>query len=183
MTLVISETLKHHAGEGVKVALSPLVTDFPIILLTFFVLNSLSDMLPLLGGISILGGFFILYLAYESLRFSGAELAQSSGPPRSLAKGVIANLLNPNPYLFWLSIGGPLMMKSAQEGLLKPGLYLISFYCCLVGSKIAVALAVGKSKGFLKSGVYIYAIRGLGFVLVGFAILFLKNGLKNLGWI
>ena len=37
MTLVISQTLQHNAREGALVAASPLVTDAPIILISFFV--------------------------------------------------------------------------------------------------------------------------------------------------
>ncbi|MDY6953588.1 MAG: LysE family translocator, partial [Thermodesulfobacteriota bacterium] len=34
LALVISQTLRHNAVEGLKVALAPLVTDLPIILIT-----------------------------------------------------------------------------------------------------------------------------------------------------
>ncbi|HRY44622.1 MAG TPA: hypothetical protein P5164_11830, partial [Thermoanaerobaculia bacterium] len=31
--------------------------------------------------------------------------------PQSLRKGVIVNLLSPNPYLFWMTVGAPAMRR------------------------------------------------------------------------
>lgn len=178
LTLVISETLKYNAAEGIKVALSPLLTDIPIILFIVLVLSRLSKVLPLLGAISICGGIFIAYLGWESLRFKGAEAALDSPPPRSIRKGVAANFLNPSPYLFWLSIGAPMLLKADALG----GIVFVSvFYLLLVGSKVLIALAVGKSRSFLKSGFYVLAVRVLGIALFGFAVVFLRNGLRDLG--
>lgn len=181
LTLVISETLKYNAAEGIKVAVSPLLTDLPIILLIILVLSRISDILPLLGVISLCGGLFIAYLGYESIRFTGAEVELHAVPPHSLRKGVAANFLNPSPYLFWLSIGAPMLLKALENDPAGGIMFLVIFYLLLVGSKIVIALAVGKSRSFLKSGYYVLTVRGLGIVLFGFAVYFFRNGLRDLG--
>jgi len=181
LTLVISETLKYNAAEGIKVALSPLFTDIPIILFIILVLSRLTEVLPLLGAISLGGGLFIAYLGYESIRFKGAEVELSSVPPHSLRKGVAANFLNPAPYLFWLSVGAPMLLKAMGDHPAGAIVFVSVFYLLLVGSKVLIALAVGKSRSFLKSDYYVLAIRGLGIVLFGFALLFFRNGLRDLG--
>jgi threonine/homoserine/homoserine lactone efflux protein len=181
LTLVISETLKHNAGAGVKIAISPLLTDAPIIFMVMFVLSRFQDIMPVIGMMSLCGAAFIAYLGYESFTFKGAELASENLPARSLQKGVIANFLNPSPYLFWFSIGGPLMAEALKRGMMPAALFLVPFYLLLVGSKVAVALAAGRSGAFLKSSHYVYAIRGLGLILFGYAALFLKDGLTRLG--
>ena len=48
LTLVISETLKHGKKEGIKVAIAPLLTDLPIVLVTIFILSRLKETLPVL---------------------------------------------------------------------------------------------------------------------------------------
>jgi hypothetical protein len=48
-------------------------------------------------------------------------------------------------------------------------------YLFLVGSKIALAIIVGKSKVFLKSNVYIYTIKVLGGILIIFSLIFLHR--------
>lgn len=181
LTLVVSETLKYNAAEGIKVAVSPLLTDLPIILFIILVLSRVSDILPLLGTISLCGGLFIAYLGYESIRFTGAEVELHSVPPQSLRKGVAANFLNPSPYLFWLSIGAPLLLKAKENDPAGGILFLVIFYLLLVGSKMLIALVVGKSRSFLKSGYYVLTVRGLGIVLFGFAVFFFRNGLRDLG--
>ena len=42
LTLVVSETLCHDIEAGIKVALAPLITDTPIVLVTVYVLNRLA---------------------------------------------------------------------------------------------------------------------------------------------
>jgi len=53
LALVISETILHDIRAGIKVALAPLVTDLPIIVLTIFILSRLSGFHGILGVISL----------------------------------------------------------------------------------------------------------------------------------
>ncbi len=62
LTLVISETLLHDIRAGIKVALAPLVTDPPIIILTIFILSRLSGFHDILGVISLVGGLLVLVM-------------------------------------------------------------------------------------------------------------------------
>jgi len=181
LTLVISETLKHGVREGVKVSIAPLLTDLPIIAVALLVLSRLSNAFAVLGVISLGGTVFLSYLGYKAVTFSGAGLDVGNLQPESLRKGVVANLLNPNPYVFWLTIGGPTVIKASADGVLSISLFVAAFYFLLVGSKIAVALAVERSRPFLKSKVYVYVNRGLGIVLFAFAALFVRDALKYFG--
>ena len=180
-TLVVSETLKHGIKEGVKVSVSPLITDLPIIVITILVFSRLSGIDHLLGIIAFTGSAFLIYLAFESLSFKGSETGSDSGKSHSMRKGIIANLLNPSPYIFWFSIGAPTVVKAYDEGLLHASLYVITLYLTLVGSKVIIAVFTGKSKDFLSSSFYIYLIRFLGIVLLGFSLFFLKSGLQYFG--
>ncbi len=116
LTLVISETLKHGIHNGIKVAVAPLLTDLPIVAMAVFLLSHLADVKPLIGAISLVGAVFLLYLGYESLVFKGVELDTAPVRPKSFQKGIAANFLNPSPYLFWMSIGGPMMVKAMDIG-------------------------------------------------------------------
>ncbi|MFC1840180.1 LysE family translocator [Thermodesulfobacteriota bacterium] len=177
-TLVVSETLKHGIKEGVKVSASPLITDLPIILITILIFSRLSGIDHLLGAIAFIGSAFLIYLAFESLSFKGDGTGSDNRKSRSMRKGIIANFLNPSPYIFWFSIGAPTVVKAYKKGILHASLFVIIFYLTLVGSKVIIALITGKSKNFLSSSYYIYLIRFLGVVLLGFAVFFLKSGLQ-----
>ena len=73
LTLLVSETLRHDYRAGIKVAISPMITDLPIILLTVFILGQLSGFHSLLGVISLIGGLVLLSMGYKSFRLKGLE--------------------------------------------------------------------------------------------------------------
>lgn len=181
LTLIISETLQHDIRSGVKVAIAPIVTDLPIILLTFFILSKLAYFHNVLGIISLIGGFLILYMGYQGIRSKGVELNLEKTRPKSLTKGILVNALSPHPYLFWFSIGAPMLTKAMKQNLFAPMAFIGSFYVMLVGSKILLAILVGKSKTFLTGNVYIYTLRVLGFILFVLAFALFRDGLKLLG--
>lgn len=177
LTLVITQTLRHCIREGMKVAVAPLITDLPIILVSLVVLSRLSDFDRLLGLISLVGAGYVLYLAYESIRTGPVTLEESQDQPRSFRKGTMINALNPHPYLFWATVGTPFLLKSGKEGLPAPLLFLFGFYLFLVGSKVFLAIVAGKSGAFLTGKGYIWTMRVLGCLLGAFALFLLKDAL------
>jgi threonine/homoserine/homoserine lactone efflux protein len=180
LTLVISETLQHDIKSGVKVALAPIITDLPIIILTLFILAKLSNFHNILGIISLTGGLFILFMGCKSIRTKGVKINLDGVKPKSLIKGVLANALSPHPYLFWFTVGAPTMTKAMLQNISAPLAFIISFYAFLVGSKIVLAILIGKSKSLLSGNMYIFTMRFLGFVLCVLAIVLFRDGLKLL---
>jgi len=178
--LLISQTLKHGTREGIKVSFAPLFSDAPIIVLTMLVLTQIAGSQTILGLLSIMGGMFLLYLAYESFRTSGIELGQRDAP-QSLTKGVVVNLLNPNPYVFWLTVGAPMVVKAWAETPAAAVGFIVSFYGCLVGSKLLLAVLVGKSRNWFMGKPYVYLMRVLGVLLALYALMLFKEGLGMLG--
>ena len=178
LVLVISETLRHNVREGVKVSLAPIITDVPILLASLFVLKQLSNFNILIGVISILGGFFVLYLGYEGLRTKGVELNLEEQSSNALKKGVITNALNPHPYVFYMTVGAPIIFKAMEQNTLNAAAFLGSFLFLLVGSKVILAIIVGRSRTFLKGNAYINIMRILGILLILFSIILFRDGLK-----
>lgn len=180
-TLVITETLRHGPSSGIRVALAPIICDAPIVLVTLLIATKLSNIDNVLGIISLLGGCYVLYMAYESVR---PKQTQSPGPGQgsnSLTKGIVTNVLSPHPYLFWISVGAPTVAKSLQASALAPVLFIGGFYLVLVGSKVVLALLAGRPRSFLKGTPYRYTMNALALALAVFAIIFFLNGLKLLG--
>jgi len=180
MTLVISETLRYGARAGIKVAIAPLLSDFPIVLISIIILSRLNNVNWILGVISLLGALFLIYLAYEGFVFKGVEPEVLQSKSRSLRKDLIVNFLNPSPYMFWLIIGAPLFLKAYQKTIIAASLFIVFFYLSLVGLKILLALIVGRSRFFLKSKSYVCTIRFLSLILLLFALYFIKDGVGYL---
>ena len=181
LALVVSETLRRNRKAGILVACAPLLTDAPIVVASVFVLSKLSHSNTVLGVVSALGGLFLAYLACGSLFGAPAVPSAEEHSSGSLLKGVLANFLNPNPYLFWAVVGAPTVIKAYATGLLAPTAFLIGFYVCLVGSKAAMAVVVDRSRSFISAGIYGTVVRGLGLALLAFALLFFRDALRFFG--
>ncbi len=180
LVLVISQTLKHGYKEGILVAFAPIISDIPIIAICLLFLSLISSYNSILGIISIIGGIYLGYLAYESFKTRVLIEDIKLERPKSLTKGVTLNLLNPAPYLFWITIGGPIIIPAYFESVLSVIWFIIGFYALLVGSKIVLAYATGKSRDFLTGKTYIWIMRILGVVLIIFALYFLSQGVHLL---
>jgi len=180
LALVISETLQHDIKAGVKVALTPILTDLPIIIITLFILTKLSRFHQILGVISIIGACFIFYLGMKNIKIKGTDIATDTRPRRSLQKGILVNALSPYPYLFWFSVGGPTTIKALDVNLLAAISFIGSFYVLLVGAKIFLAILVGNSRSFLLGNKYIFTMRLLGLMLILLAGFLFRDGLHLL---
>jgi len=181
LVLVISETLRHNVKEGIKVAIAPIITDLPILVVSLLILKKLSNFEVVLGCVSIIGGIFVLYLGYESFRTKGIDLNIEKQSSNALKKGIITNALNPHPYIFYMTVGAPIMLKALNKNAFWAVAFLASFLLFLVGSKVILAIITGKSRTFLKNKAYIFIMRALGALLFLFSFILFRDGLRLLG--
>lgn len=181
LALVISETLKYGRKEGMKVAFVPLVSDLPIVALTLLILANISEYNTILGIISLLGAGFLCLLAYESIRTKGIQHELNPARFSGFWKGVLANFISPHPYLFWLLVGSPMVIKAYGLSLWAAIGYVAGFYVCMVGAKLTVAWLSDKSRNLLGTKGYIWVNRVLGLVLIVLAAYLVRDGIKFLG--
>ena len=100
--------------------------------------------------------------------------------PNAFRKGIITNYLNPHLYVFHFTVSAPVIIKALKVSIISPFLYVTGFIATLVLTKIAIALIAHKSKNFMNTQSYIYAVRIMGLVLIIFAVILLKDGLEYL---
>lgn len=180
LVLVITETLKHNRKEGIKMAFVPLVSDLPIVLISVFIIYKISNSDFVLGMISWLGALFLVYLAYENIRIKSFNIKEADGKMNGFKKGVLVNFFSPHPYLFWMLVGAPLSIKAYHENVLFAILFVIGFYVTIIMTKAVIAYLSDKSKNFLSGSSYIIVVKILGFVLLFFAIILIKDGFSFL---
>jgi len=180
LAITISETLQHGKWEGIKVAVSPLITDLPIILSVLFILSHLTSYDSIIGVIAFFGASYLIYSGVESLKTKPNSVELRLEKKDALKKGIIVNFGNPHPYIFWISIGGPIIFKSLSIHAWATFLFISGFYIFLVGSKVIVALIVERSKYFINSKYYFSMIRILGIAQIIFGLTFIRVGLNSL---
>lgn len=181
LALVLSQTLRHGAKEGVKVAAAPLVTDLPILLASVLLLSGVSEVRPLLGVLSLLGSAVVLRLAWAGLRTESLEVGVVEEEPRSLWRGAAVNALSPHPYVFWLTVGGPTLLKAWSRTPAAAVGFAAIFLGCLVGAKSLLALIAGRGRHLLTDRAYRFVMKALGALLLLFACVLLRDGLVLLG--
>jgi len=183
MLLVLSQTLRHNAREGVRVAMAPLLTDVPIVLASLFLLDRISRLEGLLGAISLSGALYVFFLACETLRTLPTEKESPYAEPHSIRKGAMINALSPHPYLFWITVGAPYVLRTAGEGSGSPWVFILSFYLFLIGSKVFIVMVTARFRGFLAGKTYRSILRVLAFVLGLFGLLLLRDAFSLLGFL
>jgi threonine/homoserine/homoserine lactone efflux protein len=92
-----------------------------------------------LAALSGAGAVFVAWLAWDALHAEPAAEAPKGG---DLRRAAIVNALSPHPWLFWLTVGGPLLVDAAADSAWPAAGFLAGFYAALVGAKIAVAVVV-----------------------------------------
>ncbi len=121
--------------------------------------------------ISILGAAYLLKMGLEcfSIEPPSSDLAEVDVSD-SFKRGVLTNLLNPNVYIFWFLIGGPLMASVADEEPLAPVAYAVTFLVSIIIVKSIIALAFDRTRGNLSRRSYSIMLSLCGVAMIFFAI-------------
>ena len=180
MALLVNQTLRHGLREGLKTALAPLLTDAPIVPAILFLFSRLPQSGSLLGSISIAGGAYVVWLGIESLRTNMDGASGALPAPRSIAKAMAVNLLNPHVYLFWTIVGAPTVFRALEISAGAAAGFIAGFYATLCGAKVVMALLLSRSRGLLQGRGYALALRGVGLVFCGFGLWLICDGWRLL---
>ncbi len=178
-TLVISETLQHDWKAGSKVAISPLITDAPIITISALLWSKATSVSGMAAVLYIAGGLFLLWLGFDGLRsaaFSVDEIEKTDAD-HSLRRGVITNLLNPNPWMFWTLAGAPFLVAAWNQSTVLPFAFLIPFFSALIGVKVGTAYMLDRSKSWMNQSGLLWSIRVSSIALIGISGIFIYQGM------
>lgn len=134
LALTLTSTLQRGFGAGARVALAPLVTDVPIVVLSVLVLSALTG--SVVSAFSIAGGLFVGWLGIETLRGRGAAAGAAGG---DLRRGALVNVISPHPWVFWITVGAPIVVAGGGVG---AAVFIAAFYVLLIGTKVVIAALV-----------------------------------------
>ncbi|MEZ5116279.1 MAG: LysE family transporter [Candidatus Nanopelagicales bacterium] len=181
LVLVVSATLRGGFPAGLRVALAPLLTDVPIILLSLTVLSALPD--RALAALGVVGGVVVGWFGVDSLRAArGADPATEAAAAAPLStssalrQGALANVTNPAPWLFWLTAGGTVLVAAWRESPGDAVAFLVGFYLMLVGVKVLLAWGVAAGRHRLSARHYRVILAGSGVLLLVFGAVLAVRG-------
>jgi threonine/homoserine/homoserine lactone efflux protein len=182
-TLLISEALIGGFKRAAPIAFAPLVTDVPIVGLMLIVLKQLPPIA--IRGLSMAGGLYVLYLAWSLWKQWRAGVGQDYRADNvrvsvwtNLRRGALTNFLNPNPYLFWGTVGGPILLSAFDQSVLYAASFVIGMYGVMIGAVLALAAVFHHAR---RLGPRL--VRGLLFasilILIAFGGLLIYRGLLS----
>jgi len=173
LALVIRTAAQDGLAAGVRVAFSPLITDLVIILVALVAARNLPA--GALGLLTIAGGAFVVWLGVEALREPPDEPAASSAR-RNILWGALTNALSPHPWIFWMTVGAPVLATSGPG---SAALFLLAFYLLLIGTKVVIAVAVAAGRDRLVRGRgYLVLLRLAGVLLLATGVLLVIDGIQ-----
>lgn len=173
LALVVTASLRSGLSGGLQVALAPLVSDLPIIVLSVLLVRNLPP--EATHWVGALGGLVVVWMGIGAIRAGRTATLPGEGesqsePRRELWRGVVVNVLNPHPYLFWTVVGGPTLVSGWGESPVHALAFLVPFYVLLVGSKAAIAFLVSRKAGGLSQAWYRRTLQGSGVLLVAMGV-------------
>jgi threonine/homoserine/homoserine lactone efflux protein len=131
---LLAQAIRHGWRRTLPAALAPVLSDIPVIALVLLVLTQIPPVLVHL--LQLAGGGFLLYLAYGALQACRQPQPDLEQVPvrahQTLLRAALVNLLNPNPYLAWALIMGPLLLQAWRQHPAHGVGLVIAFYTTMV---------------------------------------------------
>ncbi len=178
---VISRAVANGWRRTLPAALSPLLSDLFTVSLVLAILTQVPPLFLLV--LRLVGGFFLLYLAlgaFRTFRSTTLETAAPASPAhRTVLEAALVNVLNPNPYLAWALVMGPLFLeawkKSPSYGVALVAAFYVTIIVATAGIILLAALAGSFGPKASRPLVGISAV-----ALFGFAVYQLVTASKEL---
>lgn len=147
-TYLVSQALTRGWKPTLPAAFAPLISDGPIIALSLLLISQLPVWLE--RFLYIAGGLFLLYLAYGAYRswrnFDSNIPSPGMKNQQSLLKAALVNVLNPNPYLFWSLVTGPILLTGWRQTPTHGLGFMAGFYATMILGFAVTIIVFGSAR-------------------------------------
>ena len=147
-TYLISQTIIKGWKRTLPAALAPLLSDGPIITLCLLVLSQVPSWLQ--RFLYLAGGLFLLYLAYGAYttwkNFDPNIPFTESKTQQNILQAALINTLNPNPYIFWSLVTGPILVTGWREAPVYGLGFMAGFYATMIVGFSLVVIVFGSAR-------------------------------------
>lgn len=144
---LLAQTIRNGWRRAIWATFAPLLSDGPIILLVLLVLTRTPDWF--LHLMRLVGGLFLLYLfrgAYQTFRRPPVMEVSPVAAQRGVWQAALMNGLSPNPYIFWGTISGPILITAWRQSPLWGIGFMAGFYGMLIGGFMAFVALFAAAK-------------------------------------
>ncbi len=181
--LTVTTTMRSGLRAGLQIAFAPSLSDAIIIALVLTVVAQVPERgIQILG---LMGAVVVGYFGVETLLSARKAVPPAAGGGSApgkfdrfpyLMQGAILNMLNPAPWIFWITAGSTLLIGYWNSNPASAITFLIIFYVMLVGIKILIVLGLSATRHRMNTGTYRGILFGSGILLlVAAGILLVTN--------
>ena len=166
---ILSKTVRNGWQRSLLLALVPLVSDLPIALLFCLFVSTFSP--KIITYIQIVGGAYLIYLGIQTWISTRKDIVEDvkEEEPRGFWQTVGINLGNPNVYVFWGTIGAPIVVSGWGNSPAWGMAFVVGMYSMLILVTAATILLFGLTGSF-SGAVRRWILLALAVVVIGFGI-------------
>ena len=189
--LIASETLRKGAGAGLSVMTAPLLLDALLMLPLGLFFQALLPVESGRTGLMIIGGGLLVWFGLQSIRTgpdekSAAAKLDSPAPDgrheiRPFSKGVLVHLTSPYPYLYWGTVGAPLVRQGFESGgLWTAAIFPLGFWVGTTSFTLLVIALLARGKKLLSPPWELFFHRALGALLIATGVFLMMKGWQDI---
>ena len=161
---------------GLKVSLGHVIVELFLVILILLGLATVA--LPYTSAIAGIGG--IALVAFGVLTIAGSRKAtMSSSPVQTVANpymaGLVTSAANPYFWIWWLSIGGAMVIAGLEGGLVLAGAFMLGHWTADTAWLTLVSTGVSKGRTIFSDTAYQKIMLLCGIFLILFGVYYLSR--------
>lgn len=176
LVATINAALAGDWTAGLKVSLGHIAAELAIFLLIILGLASIAGpyttIIALAGGIALVIFGVMTLLGSRTATLGAAPSGSVSGPCMA---GLVTSLANPYFWIWWLSIGSALVIKTLEGGLLLAAVFMIGHWCADTGWFTFISTSVSRGKTVLPDTTYHRVMAACGIFLILFGLYYFSG--------
>jgi threonine/homoserine/homoserine lactone efflux protein len=176
LVATINASLAGNWTAGLKVSLGHIVIETAIFFLIILGLASMAS--PYMILIALVGG--IALIIFGIMTITGSQTATLSATPTQVVAspymaGFLTSAANPYFWIWWLSVGSALLIKSLEGGLLLAVVFMIGHWSADTLWYTFVSTGISKGKTILPDTTYHRIMAACGIFLILFGLYYLSG--------
>lgn len=174
LVATINASLQGDWKAGLKVSFGHIVIETAIF---FLIILGLADIAsPYTTAIAVIGGLALIVFGLLTIAGSKtASLSTASAPVLTdpYLAGLVTSAANPYFWIWWLSVGGALLISSLEGGLIAAAVFMIGHWSADTAWYTFVSTGIARGRTFLSDTAYHRIMAACGIFLILFGVYYL----------
>jgi threonine/homoserine/homoserine lactone efflux protein len=179
LVATINASLAGNWTAGLKISLGHIIAETFVFFLIVVGLAGIAT--PYTAAVAVFGGIALVVFGIMTIAGSRTATLQSSGTQKVTSPymaGLLTSAANPYFWIWWLSVGSALLIKSLEGGLLLAGIFMIGHWTADTSWYTFISTGISRGKRILSDTAYHRIMAACGIFLILFGIYYLAGVLS-----